>query len=448
MATFAKKSFDKFFRNGHERTLKAKKNIFISLFLKGGSIIIGLVLIPLTINYVDPSQYGIWLSLSSIIGWFSFFDIGLGNGLKNKLAEANANGQNHKAKIYISTTYGLLTIISSVLFIAFFLLNHFVNWNSILTSYDLNTIALVVFGFFCLQFIIQIINTVLTAFHEPSKVSVIYLVGQAICLAIMFVLTKIATGSLLILVCILAGIPIFAQLLFSIFYYKTSYKEYSPTAKLVDFKYAKNLLGTGGIFFVIQIGALVLFQTDNIIITQLFGPQKVTTFNVAYKLFSALILVFNIIITPFWSASTDAYAKGDMTWIKNILSTMYKLWAVICVASLIVLLISPFVFHIWLSNKVVVPLTLSLAMTFYVSVYVWQTIHVYLLNGIGKIRLQLYLVIVGAVINLPLGIYWGKKWGLAGITLSNAVIFLIMGAIFYIQTNKIVDGTAKGIWNK
>lgn len=75
-----------FFTKGHERSIKAKKNILASFIIKGLSIAISLVLVPLTINYINPTQYGIWLTLSSIVAWFSFFDIGLTQGLRNKFA--------------------------------------------------------------------------------------------------------------------------------------------------------------------------------------------------------------------------------------------------------------------------------------------------------------------------------------------------------------------------
>ncbi len=96
---------------GQERSIKAKKNILASLFLKGTSIIISIILVPLTINYINVSQYGIWLTLSSIIGWFAFFDIGLTQGLRNKFAEAIAKGNDSLAQAYVSTTYAILAII-------------------------------------------------------------------------------------------------------------------------------------------------------------------------------------------------------------------------------------------------------------------------------------------------------------------------------------------------
>ena len=52
-----------YFTRGHERSIKAKKNILASILIKGGSIGISLLLVPLTINYVNSSRYGIWLPI-------------------------------------------------------------------------------------------------------------------------------------------------------------------------------------------------------------------------------------------------------------------------------------------------------------------------------------------------------------------------------------------------
>lgn len=445
--------FYSFFYEGHSRTLIAKKNIATSFLIKGGSILIGLVLVPLTINYISPAQYGIWLTLSSIISWFSFFDIGLGNGLKNKLAEANALGQNEKCQVYVSTTYAILSIISFCVFLVFLCVNPFLNWKKILntTNYQgesLSIVALTIVGFFCISFIIQLINTILTAHHKSAKSSLISLIGSLLSLILIFLLTKYSDASLLKLVLVMAGAPLLIQVVSSILLFKNSFYDISPKLKLVNFKYAKELLSVGGVFFIIQIGALVLFQTDNIVITQLFGPEEVTTFNIAYKLFSVVIMLFTIIITPFWTAFTDAYAKKDMIWIKGIITKMQRYWLLLIGLTICLLLISPFVFKLWVGNTVEVPLILSISMALYVIAYAWQTIHVFLLNGIGMVRLQLYLVVTSAVVNIPIAIFLGKKIGLAGVTLSNAILFVIMGIIFSIQCKKILNNTASGIWLK
>lgn len=104
-------SFIKQFTQGHERSLRAKRNIISSLLIKGSSIIISFVTLPLVLNYIDASSYGIWLTLGSMVGWFAFFDIGLTQGLRNRFAVAKAEGNHELAQTYVSTTYAILSIV-------------------------------------------------------------------------------------------------------------------------------------------------------------------------------------------------------------------------------------------------------------------------------------------------------------------------------------------------
>jgi O-antigen/teichoic acid export membrane protein len=157
-------------------------------------------------------------------------------------------------------------------------------------------------------------------------------------------------------------------------------------------------------------------------------------------------MVFTIIMTPFWSAFTDAYTKKDFNWIRNVILKMQKYWFLLVVTTVCLLMISPLVFNWWLGDRVKIPFTLSVAMAIYVIAYAWQTIHVFLLNGIGVIKLQLYVVLISAIINIPLAFFLGGKIGLAGITLSNAVLFIAMGIVFSIQCKKILNKTATNIW--
>ena len=438
---------------GQQRSIQAKKNILASFAIKGLSIAISLVLVPLTINYINASRYGIWLTLSSIVTWFSFFDIGFGNGLRNKFAEALAKGQEELARIYVSTTYAILTVLIGIVLILFLCINPFLNWAKILnTSADmtgeLRLLALIVFVFFCLRFVLQLITTVLTANQEPAKAAFFNLLGSVFSLIVIYILTKTTSGSLIYLGIALSIMPVLVLAASSTWFYRKGYKRYSPSFKYVRFSFARNLMSLGIKFFIIQIAALILFNTNNIIITQLFGPAEVTTFNVSFKLFSVVTMVFSIIATPLWSAFTEAYVKNDFEWIRSTLSKMRIIWYLLIGCTVLLLFSSPLLYKWWIGDTVQVPFALSIAMSSYVIVYIWQTIHVFLLNGIGKIKLQLYLVVFSGLINIPVAIFLGKKIGLVGITLTSTVLFIMMGIIFSIQTHKILNRTAINIWNK
>jgi O-antigen/teichoic acid export membrane protein len=438
---------------GHERSIKAKKNILYSFFIKGISIAISLVLVPLTIHYVNPTRYGIWLTLSSIISWFGFFDIGFGNGLRNKFAEAVAKGEHDLARIYVSTTYGVLCIIIGIILFIFFIANHFLNWTKILNTPadmagELSTLALIVFVFFCLQFVLQLITTVMTANQEPAKASFFNVLGSMFSLLVIFILTRTTKGNLVYLGTALSFTPVLVLTASSIWFYNRDYRMYAPSLKLIKFKYARNLLTLGIKFFVIQIASVVIYQTSNIIIAQLFGPAQVTPYNIAYKYFSIIPMGFGIIMVPFWSAFTDAWTKKDISWIQNTVKRLVTIWAVVSIGGVIMLIFSNFIYRIWVGKEVQVSFSISVVMALYVIVNAWCGIFSYFLNGVGKIKLQLYAASVGAIVNIPLGIFLGRNLGIYGVILSTTILGLASAIWSPIQYWKLINNKAKGIWNR
>ena len=158
-------------------------------------------------------------------------------------------------------------------------------------------------------------------------------------------------------------------------------------------------------------------------------------------------MIFMLVITPFWSAFTEAYVKDDYAWIKIALTKINKLWVVLSMLSILMLIISPWLYKIWVGNNIIVPFSLSLAMCLYMISLVWQATHVQLLNGTGKIKLQFYLVVFSSIVNIPLSIFLGRRMGVAGVTFSNVILLAAMGIIFSVQTGKIINKTATGIFN-
>ncbi len=411
------------------------------------------MLVPLTINYISAETYGIWLTLTSIVTWFSFFDIGFGHGLRNKLAEAIANGEKEKGRIYVSTTYAVLSIIIGIALGLFFVINPYLNWSKILNApatigHELSLLALIVFSFFCLQFVFKLLNIVMTANQEPARASLHNFLGNVLSLVLIYALTKFTSSNLIFLGLALSAAPVIILLIAGFILYHKRYREYAPSLNHIDFSYAKELMGLGGKFFIINISVLVMLNTDHIIILQLLGSTEVTVFNVTHRIFAVVTMVYGIIATPLWSAYTDAYTKSDFEWIKKTVKVCLKIWYGLIGVTVLILLASPMIFDIWLGDTVDVPFVLSIAMSTYVISYVYQTIYSFLLNGVGKIKLQLYISVFAAIIHIPLALFLCDKFGLVGLTLLSTYNFLLTGIIFSIQSNKILNRTASHIWNK
>ena len=350
----------KYLKSDNQRSDKIKKNIAASIVLKGISILTSLILIPMTINYLNPAEYGVWLTLLSILSWISFFDIGLGNGLRNRLAETFAKKDYTQARIYASTAFALLTIMICIGFILFLICNTFLHWNSILridtlTEKQLSNVIVCVFALSSLQFILKLTGIVPIADQKPAVNDLILTSGNVLSLICIYILTLTTQGSLFKVAFVFTSIPAVTYLIAYLILFNTKYRNLRPTFKLIRLQYAQGLLGLGVQFFLIQIACMVIFTSSNIIITQLFGPQEVTPYNIAFKYFSIITMGVGIIMAPIWSAITDAYTKRDYPWIQHQMKILLKIWTGIVICVILMLIISGPIYDLWIGDTVNIP---------------------------------------------------------------------------------------------
>ncbi|MBK6285962.1 MAG: oligosaccharide flippase family protein [Draconibacterium sp.] len=443
-----------FFR-GHTRGAKAKREMLYSLFIDGISVLIGLFYVPLLLNFLTQEKYGIWLTLTSILGWFSFFDIGLGNGLRNKLTEAFANKNMKLGKKLVSTTYALLICIFSVVLLIFHLCNFFLDWNSILNTNtienrELYILTSIVFTFFILRFIVQIISVVYLADQRPSISKLITTSGNLVSFLIVLILTRVTLkGDLILLGTIISAIPVVLFLVVSITSFNSRYKQLKPSIKEIDLKVSNGLVNFGAKFFVLQISYLIAYTTSNILITQFYGPAEVTIYNIAYKYFYIPVMVYSIILSPIWSAVTDAYIKSDYVWLKKTLKHLNLLSLLFVFGIVFMIIISNWVYKIWVGGDIVIPFSLSLALGLYsITVVIISPFSAYI-NGLGKLDLTIFLTLFGVPVYLGLAFVFSRWFdnstGIVLAVLSGQIIGLIAEPL---QIHKLLYQKAKGIWNK
>jgi O-antigen/teichoic acid export membrane protein len=245
-------------------------------------------------------------------------------------------------------------------------------------------------------------------------------------------------------------IPLLISFVASLILFNTSFKSIKPSLEKVNFSISKGIMSLGWQFFIIQIVVVVIFQTDNIIISHFFEPKEVTNFNIAYKYYSILAIIFSIILTPYWTAYNEAYFKKEIFWIKSSIQKLIKLFLISLLASLFMIFVSPSFFRIWVGDEIKISISLSIWLCLYIAIMNWSAIFSTFLNGIGKIRLQMTFAPLVAVINIFLSIFFIKVLHLdiVAIPLANA-LSLSLGAILgFIQYKKIINNKAVGIWNK
>ena len=453
LSTFTQK-INAYLNKGHERTIRAKKNVFISFFLKGIDLLTGIILVPISIDYLGATNYGVWLTLSSLTTWMVFFDVGLGNGLRNKFAEAITLGNVKLAREYVSSAYAILLIIISLLILLFIAINTYLDWTLILNTSPelkdrLSILALIVFVSFALRLGLKLISALLLAYHKTALRDFIDVIGRLSILISIIFLSRHGTQSLVYFGSIVSLAPIIVLLIFTIILFKSLFKKYQPSFKEINWNSSKLLFNLGFYFFVIQISTTILFMTDNIIISQLFGPAEVTPYHIGHKYFGAVLMGFTIIMAPFWSSFTESFAANDILWIRTTIRKLLIIW---CVSSLLVIILlacSNTIYDIWIGDKVYISFQTSLFWAIFVILQSLNMIYTFFLNGVGKIKIQMLTALFTIFLNIPLSIFFSKHLGLGppGVVLATNVSILMYIYFRSTQTYKILSGKAVGIWD-
>lgn len=424
-----------FWNNPDERTRKMNRNIAYSMIIRVGGIFISLLLVPYTLDYLNPYEYGIWITLNSILTWINYFDIGLGNGLRNKLGHALALKDLQLGKVFVSTTFALLSIIVMILCLIVVVINTFIDWNSILNTNEyisgLNGLVTIVLICMCISFVLRTIGTVYMAYQQTWMSSLLTFLGSLLSLIWIIYLKSNVEPSLLNVAIAYSASPLIIYIITYPITFYCHYKEIRPTISCIKIKYAKELCGLGVQFFFLQIACLLIFATSNFLISHIFSPEEVTPYSISNKYFNVVAMVFMIVINPLWSAITDAHAKQDIKWIKVNISKMVRIWLLSSLILLLMVLISPIVYRLWVGKSVTIPLSLSLSVAVYNIVFLWTNIFSAYCNGVGHLKNALCSMCFAAIIFIPSCYALTSIIGLNGVAYSMALVLLLPAIVLF-----------------
>lgn len=417
-----------------------KKNISMSLITKILGMGLSYVSIPIILNYLGEKNYGIWITIFSVLSWIYNFDVGIGNGLKNKLTEALTKKNTKLAKEYISTSYAIIFVITIILLLIGSMGIHIFNFTGVLNIefLDESYMKMVIFISFIFtlgNFVIGLYKQLFYAIHESALVGMTNIIYQILVITLLLSLKNFYDSSLLMLAFVYGLSNMIVGIIFSVIFFKKR-MELLPSIKFYSNERVKDITGLGIEFFMIQLCMIVIFTTDNLIITKLLGSKSVTSYNIILKLFQILILIPSIILTPFWALYTDAYIKKDKKWILKSLKKFNMLFIVLIIVVGIVILNIDYLLRFWLGKELLYPKYLVLFCGIFTLIRVYGDIYITFLNGIGKIRTQLYLFIIGAIINIPLSIFFvkGLNLGSSGVILATNISMLLFVIVMPLQT--------------
>lgn len=406
---------------------------------------ISFILVPLLIGYLDIKLYGIWLTMLSVTMWINYFDIGVGNGLRNKLTESLTKNNIEEAKTLICAAYIMVIFISIFAFILFPLISMFVSWSKIFNVEDaynkeLHSVMFLIICAVLINFILSLNNHVAYANQMASFPGLRQIIFQSsLLIGVLIILSTSKYGSLfnLAVIYMLSTVGSNVILTFILF---NKYKNLIPSLKYFSLIHIKLLMSLGVQFFIIQIAVLIIFATDNIIIANVIGPSEVTNYNVIYKLFTPVLFVHTILITPLWSGFTESFANNNFRWIKSTFKKL-NLYTLLLTFVIVILVIfaKPIIFF-WLKDLSFYSFPLVVVMALYTFIVMWNNNYAYFLNGVSKLRFQLYTAIIGSSINIPISIFLARNVGLGspGVALGSIISLSLFAVVGPLQSANIL----------
>lgn len=412
-------------------------NIGLAFAVKGGSLIISLFSMPLYIKYFDNNEVlGLWYTILSLLNWITICDLGLGNGLRNRLTEALALADNEKAKRYISSTYAsLIAVILPVLVIGT-TGACFVNWNkffnldeALISPRTLKIAIIILFIGVCLSFVLKTINSIIYAVQKSSINNILSLIISIIPLVYIFLFKGKNTESNLIALTIVHVIAVNIPLLLSSFvlFKSKMLRECTPSFKYCDVTTAKSMLGFGAQFFLAQIFFMVLTSTNEIIITKLFSSEYVVEYSIYYRLFTVIGSLFMLALTPLWSKVTKDLAQKKYEKVIKTNRFLYIVSALAMLCEFIMVLICQFLINIWLRDEAItVFYPTAIIFAFFGGMYIFNIVLTTVANGMANLKTQIVFYGIGAILKIPVLYLVSKNfdnWNV--VVLYNGIVFLI-----------------------
>lgn len=387
------------------------KNISGVVLLKGISMLLTFIMTPMYLEYFeDQSVLGLWYTLQSILLWILTFDLGVGNGVRNRLAEAIAKGDERKEKEIISSGYIVFGIMTVIVIIALALILPIVNWQKTLNTGIhadvLSKVLLITLIGIVLQFFFKIVTSILMALRKNILANSLTVITNI--LILLYLLAPINAGDEKKLE-LLAGVYTIATILpllaTTIYIFACPLKHIHPSLVYWNSSIGREVLQVGGAFFVIQLGLLVVNSTNQFLINYLFGGTAVVEYTLYYRLYSTAAMVFTLFTQPVWSEISIRYAQNDMLWVRKIYHFMLIVAVAISTGCFVVTGGLQLVFRIWLGEGIQANRWIGLVYAIWSMVEVVTYAGTCIANGMTKLKCQMYFTIGAAGAKIPLTLF-------------------------------------------
>lgn len=416
-------------------------NVGWSFFVKVIGMLVGLITIPIySLYFQNNTSYGVWLTIISILTWILLFDFGISNGLRTALPKALSSQDDATAKRSVFLTYRISIIVGLIVSLVGIVLAFTLDWNSIfnvgrdvITPRSLSITLCFVFATVGFQFALRPIVAILDSLGMSGVGGGLQLLSNVMLLIFALVGSNFAISDRFVGLAIFYFFAIMTPLIIATIYVFTGpFADYRPSKHSAkggaDRQLFKQMMGINSLFFIIQLTDLFLNGFNDLIITQMFGPDSVTSYTEYYKLFSFIATAFTSVFqAPFWVAISKAEKKNDINTINRLSKILHASSIAFGLACALLGGCLNFVFFIWLGdNSPTFSWLIDLVFTANSLITIGICCFTMIGNGMGAIKSQVVVYSIAAILKIPLvfllNYFFKDTLSFSAVILANAIL--------------------------
>jgi O-antigen/teichoic acid export membrane protein len=395
-----------------------------------------LLTIRVTLAYLGTERFGLWMTISTLQLFLAFADLGIGNGVLNAIAEATGRDDQLAIRRYIGTGFVLLGLVSMLMLAAiacaYPLLDfgRFFNLHSEVALREIKP-ALAIFAVcFAFEIPLGLIARVQLGLQLGFLSSLWQTAGSLLTLVSILAAVHMR-GGLPVLVLVFCGVPLLARVM-NVGLFFRQHPELVPTAALVSWEAAHRIAHIAVLFVVLNLSVALAFQSDNLIIAHLLGPDAVAQFSVPQKLFSLVALGLATIMEPLWPAYGEAISRGDGPWVKRTLTrSLIGALVLATMMSALFVLLGPWLIRLWVGDKISPNMVLLVGLACWAVVQAGGNAVAMFLNGANIIREQVIVALIFAPCAFAAKIAFVHRWGIEGMPWATLTPYFLLTIVPY-----------------
>lgn len=416
----------------HERDRRLLLTIGISGLARMLTIIVPLVTTPITLRYLGPERYGLWMTVTSFVGMLTFADLGMGNGLLTLLS--NSHGRDDAAAIrrFISSAFCVLGLMAAMVTGALLAVGHLIPWGRLINTSspeliaESRQVAFVCIVGFALSLPTSVVQRVQLALQDGFRSSLWQMAGNLASMALLVTAVHFRVGIALLVACVVM-IPPLAATLNSWVYFGFERPEYRPGWSHIDRGAIRILLRMGALYLVLSVLTALSLSLDNVIVAHVMGIGAVAVFAIPARISAMLFAIINLINIPLWTATGEAFARKDFKWIRRTVARMILLSAgATFIFGVALVVIGPGAIQLWIGDSITVPRSLLSGFAFWSFVLAVAAPLFMVLNGAGMLVSQIRMFCVFVPISLGLKVLLATRFGTAGVPWGTGAAYAVI----------------------